>query len=183
MASMYDNDSNGENDFLGFDTSDFPTRFDWDFPTVFDWDFQTGFDSETSEFVDDDHSDPSNLSDSDADSNDTIETSKQTWSKNVSSFPIDEFRESSGATFSFREEAREIELFQKFFPNHFLAELVIETNRYAAEFLATKPDPHWIPIQLEEFKADLDLLVLLVVPNPSVGQQIACSKYSPSPKQ
>ena len=109
-------------------------------------------------------SDQSDQSDSDADSNDTIETSKQTWSKNVSSFPIDEFRETSGATFSLQEEAREIELFQKFFPDNFLAELVIETNRYAAECFATKPDLHWIPIQLDEFKAYLGLLVLLVVP-------------------
>ena len=33
MATMFDSDSGGENDFLGFDTSEFPTGYDWDFPT------------------------------------------------------------------------------------------------------------------------------------------------------
>ena len=46
------------------------------------------------------------------------------------------------------------------FPEELIEHIVSETNRYACECIAMKPDPEWKDTSLEEIKAFLGLHVL-----------------------
>ena len=61
------------------------------------------------------------------------------------------------------EDGTAVDFFYLMFPEELIEHIVSETNRYACECIATKPDPEWKDTCLEEIKAFLGLHVLFSI--------------------
>ena len=65
----------------------------------------------------------------------------------------------TGPTSGVAEDGTAIDFFHLRFPEKLIEQIVCETNRFARQCIAVKPDPEWFDTSLEEVKAFLGLQV------------------------
>ena len=62
------------------------------------------------------------------------------WTNELTRIAVDDFVSETGITFEIANDARQIDIFSQLFGDNILAHIVTETNRYASQKLAAKPD-------------------------------------------
>ena len=85
------------------------------------------------------------------------------WSSNLRRFEVRKFTSNVGANFEMGPEKNEKDFFQKFFPDHLVQRIVLETNNYATKMIAEKADPKWHPTTLAEMYAFLGIFVIFSI--------------------
>ena len=88
------------------------------------------------------------------------EEKEETWNVDENPVRILLFTEPTGPTSGVAEDGTAIDFFYLMFPEDLIEHIVTETNRYARECIAAKPDPEWFDTTLEEVKAFIGLHVL-----------------------
>ena len=83
-----------------------------------------------------------------------------TWNENINPVEVSPFTEATGPTSGVAEDGTAIDFFYLMFPEELIEQIVAETNRYARECIAMKPDREWYDTTLDEMKAFLGLHVL-----------------------
>ncbi len=87
----------------------------------------------------------------------------ETWSRNLRTPIVNNFSESSGATFTLDRENKEIDFFHHFFPTSLVNNIVIETNAYAQRCIAVRQDKCWTPTSIPEMMAFLGIHVVFSI--------------------
>jgi len=149
MAS-FDSDSDRE-DFEGFTNSDIEA-------------LNTGNNAEEDEDSESDISistvnteDLSDFSVSDVPDVDEVDVQ---WNSRHEEVHVDRFRADSGPVSGVAEDGTAIDFFNLIFTEDLFEHIVEETNRYARQCIAVKPDPKWCETTTEEMKAFVGLHVL-----------------------
>lgn len=88
------------------------------------------------------------------------EDEEETWNENPNPVEVSPFTEATGPTSGVAEDGTAIDFFYLMFPEELIEQIVAETNRYARECIATKPDREWYDTTLDEMKAFIGLHVL-----------------------
>ena len=88
------------------------------------------------------------------------EEEEETWNVDENPIRVLPFTEPTGSTSGVAEDGTAIDLFYLMFPEDLIEHIVTETNQYAHECIAAKPDPERFDTTLEEIKAFLGLHVL-----------------------
>lgn len=88
------------------------------------------------------------------------EDEEETWNENPNPVEVSPFTETSCPTSGVAEDGTVISFFYLMFPEELIEQIVAETNRYAQECIATKPDGEWYDTTLDEMKAFIGLHVL-----------------------
>ena len=88
------------------------------------------------------------------------EEEEELWNENEDPVNVAPFTARAGPTSGVAEDGTAVDFFYLMFPEELIEHIVSETNRYARECIATKPDPEWKDTSLEEIKAFLGLHVL-----------------------
>lgn len=82
------------------------------------------------------------------------------WSTNNSDVNFEPFNQEVGPKTLLSEEKNALDFLLLLFPETLIAHIVTETNRYAKQCIAKKPDRHWFDTTVEEMKAFLGLNIL-----------------------
>ena len=82
------------------------------------------------------------------------------WNDNNNPVEVSPFTAATGPTWGVAEDGTAIDFFYLMFPEDLIEHIVSETNRFAQECIAAKPDPKWRETTLEEMKAFLGVHVL-----------------------
>ncbi|XP_022801637.1 piggyBac transposable element-derived protein 4-like [Stylophora pistillata] len=82
------------------------------------------------------------------------------WNDNNNPVEVSPFTAATGLTWGVTEDGTAIDFFYLMFPEDLIEHIVSETNRFAQECIAAKPDPKWRESTLEEMKAFLGVHVL-----------------------
>ena len=93
------------------------------------------------------------------------------WSGDDSPVNVTTFTSITGATSTIREDGTVKDLFCLFVSEEFLKNIVEETNRYARQCIARKPDPKWYETNLAEMQAFFGLQIFFgihVLPETSL---------------
>ena len=85
------------------------------------------------------------------------------WTDHLHNIHLEGFTLPVGITFEIGNEARELDVFKKFFNDEILNVIVRETNRYARQKLAGEALDKWQHVTLEEIKAFLGVSVVMGV--------------------
>ena len=93
-------------------------------------------------------------------SNFTDSEEEEIWNVDENPARILPFTEPTGPTSGVAEDGTATDFFYLMLPEVLMEHIVTETNRYARESIAAKPDPEWFDTTLEEVKAFLGLHVL-----------------------
>lgn len=88
------------------------------------------------------------------------EDEEEMWNENPNPVEVSPFTETSCPTSGVAEDGTVIDFFYLMFPEELIEQIVAETNRYAQECIATKPDGEWYDTTLDEMKAFIGLHVL-----------------------
>lgn len=140
MEALFESDEN-ESDFEGFTPSDIDES---EVRSI-------GSDIEVSE-----------ISESESEGEDE-ELDRENWTRTLSKPKVVEFQRRTGASFQLDKEKKEIDFFNKFFPDSLIQRLVQETNDYAAKCILAKPDKVWVATTEAEMKAFLGIHVIFSV--------------------
>lgn len=160
MAARVD-DSESEDEFYGFDTSNLGSRSSITDAELSDISVSSVSTPESSDYETESESEGNEISGPSS-------GGSASWSSNLKSFTVQNFVQPTGATFTLTAEATELDFVTRFFTDTLLQNIVNETNRYAAACISKKSDPLWNPVTAEELKAVFGLHVWLsVVPMPS----------------
>ncbi|XP_068719571.1 piggyBac transposable element-derived protein 4-like [Montipora capricornis] len=148
MAAMSEDESD-DGVFLGFEEEDREAIAEWR-QARFEARHQSDLESDisVSSVATDDLSD---LTDSDE---------EETWNEGEHPVDVAPFTAATGPTSGVAEDGTAIDFFYLMFPEELIEQIVLETNRYARECIAVKPDPEWFDTTLAEVKAFLGLHVL-----------------------
>ena len=73
---------------------------------------------------------------------------------------VSPFAAATGPTSGVAEDRTAIDFFHLIFSEELIEHVVVETNRYARECIATKPDPEWFETTLDAMKVFFGLHVL-----------------------
>ena len=84
---------------------------------------------------------------------------EETWNENANPVDVSPFTVATGPTSGVAEDGTAIDFFHLRFPEELIEQIVPETNRFARQCIAAKPDPEWFDTSLEEVKAFLGLQV------------------------
>lgn len=82
------------------------------------------------------------------------------WNENEDPLNVAPFTARAGPMSGIAEDGTAVDFFYLMFREELIEHIVSETNRYAGECIAMKPDPGWKDTSLEEIKAFLGLHVL-----------------------
>ena len=85
------------------------------------------------------------------------------WTDRLHNIHLEDFTLPVGIMFEIGNEARELDVFKKFFNDEILNVIVRETNRYARQKLAGEALDKWQGVTLEEIKAFLGVSVVMGV--------------------
>lgn len=88
------------------------------------------------------------------------EEEEETWNANANPIEVSPFTAATGPTSGVAEDGTAIDFFYLMFPEELIEHIVVETNRYAQECIATNPDREWFETTLAEMKAFIGLHVL-----------------------
>ena len=88
------------------------------------------------------------------------EEEEELWNENEDPVNVAPFTARAGPTSGVAEDGTAVDFFYLMFPEELIEHIVSETNRYAGECIAMKPDPEWKDTSLEDIKAFLGLHVL-----------------------
>ena len=120
---------------------------------------------------DDSSSDISMLSDSDSDSDSNNNSQPQPVALSVqnnnaftavlSPIVVQPFTETTGVTHNLDATASEMDFFNLLFTDDMLENIVVQTNLYARQSIAVKPDPAWEDTSREEMRAFLGMNILM----------------------
>lgn len=76
------------------------------------------------------------------------EEEEETWNVDENPIRVLPFTEPTGSTSGVAEDGTAIDFFYLMFPEDLIEHIVTETNRYARECIAAKPDPEWFDTTL-----------------------------------
>ena len=99
--------------------------------------------------------DLSDLTDSDSE-----EEEVETWNTNEDPVAVLPFDVATGPTSGVAEDGTAIDFFHLMFPEELFEHIVVETNCYAQECIATQPDQEWFETTVDVMKAFFGLHVL-----------------------
>ena len=105
-----------------------------------------------------DESDENDESGSESEGDEAVE-----WTDRLHNIHLEDFTSPVGITFEIGNEARELDVFKKFFNDEILNVIVRETNRYARQTLAGEALDKWQDVTLQEIKAFLGVSVVMGV--------------------
>ena len=88
------------------------------------------------------------------------EQEEETWNANANPIEVSPFTAATGPTSGIAEDGTAIDFFYLMFQEELIEHIVIETNRYAQECIATNPDHEWFETTLAEMKAFIGLHML-----------------------
>ncbi|XP_067026427.1 piggyBac transposable element-derived protein 4-like [Acropora muricata] len=153
MASASEDDSGGDL-FLGFDEGNREAV-----AAVRQARFEARQDSDSESDISD-ISDVSSVATADLSNFTDSKEEEETWNVDENPIRVLPFTEPTGSTSGVAEDGTAIDFFYLMFPEDLIEHIVTETNRYARECTAAKPDPERFDTMLEEIKAFLGLHVL-----------------------
>ena len=91
---------------------------------------------------------------------DFTDSEEEIWNVDENPVRILPFTEPTGPTSGVAEDGTTNDFFYLMLPEDLIEFIVTETNRYARESIAAKPDAEWFDTTLEEVKGFLGLHVL-----------------------
>ena len=85
------------------------------------------------------------------------------WTNELTHIAVDDFVSETGITFEITNDALQIDIFRQLFGDDILAHIVTETNRYASQKLAAKPEQlaRWKDVSVPELKAYFGVCIVM----------------------
>ena len=107
---------------------------------------------------------------------------EQTWTEVHSDIRIEPFVSPVGPNFEAFVNAKEIDYFCLLFGDDILIKIVDESNRFARQKLADKPEKRWVDITLPELKAYLGISIIMGINyNPRTAMYWSADEFYCNP--
>ena len=83
------------------------------------------------------------------------------WSSNLRNITARQFQEPAGPNHELEPGSHRLDFFHLIFEEAFFSQISAQTNLYATQMQAARPDPRWTPTSPEEIKALFSIQIIM----------------------
>ena len=98
---------------------------------------------------------------SESDSDDDGGEIGRIWSSNLRNITVRQFQEPAGPNHELEPGSHPLDFFHLIFEEAFFSQISAQTNLYATQMQAARPDPRWTPTSPEEIKAFFSIQIIM----------------------